>query len=223
MSELSGALGLPLDASELLEEAADELSFGARERARELCDRAIERIPSSSHRLGAALYLRGLASEGETRLADLREAVAVLATSVDPSREAEARLALADVLALAASGEARVELERAGRLFEPRGELFGMARVKLGLARVALAERRYSEARRLGRSAIELLAQVETSAARRAEVGAHELIGDAAVDPGDAIDAYREAIDVAERSNELAPRPLREKIDRLRARRGPFR
>ena len=219
MSELGGAFGVRRGVPELLDEAEDLALFaGSAREIRELCDAVVERAPPRSFHRGRALLLRAMASAPDAREADLRAAIEALDAAGEPDHSARARLALGELLD---GADARAELERAGALFAERGDDEGRARVALGLARLARAELRPDASRRHARDALRLLAPIETRGARASERRAHELLGDLAVDPREAIEAYRRALELGPARDE--ERALREKIERLRARRGPFR
>lgn len=224
MTEAGDALGLDAGIEELLDGAARELAFGQLDRARELCERALEGLGPDADLRGVALYLRGLSREDPERVEDLRRAVAALDRHADPVLGVRARLALArtwlerdDLEAARASyAEALAQLAGGGHPVEHAQALLGIARLELA----AGARRRAMDG---ARDALGHLAGALSLEARRHEVLALELLADAAEHAPEAIGFLEEAVARADRLELGHQRVLVEKLDALRARRGPFR
>lgn len=223
MPEAEDALGLaPPAIDALLEAAARELSFGQHARARELCDRALELLDEGADARGIALYLRGIAREDEG-LDDLRAAVVALEPHPDRSLGARARLALARELARAEPSRARAAYGAAIASLSEVDLPIELAQARLGLGRLDLEEGAREGARRQARAALARLEGALSLEARRQEVLALELLGDAAEHPPEKIAFLEEALGRAERLELGRRRVLAEKLDGLRAQRGPFR
>lgn len=214
--EARGALGLPEDVVERLARAEEELGFDQPARARELCDAVLEGLAPDSPWRAAALYLRAMARDDAGRLEDLREAVAC-APNAEPSWGARARLALGRAL-----GD-RDQLERAVGELAACGRPVQEASAMLTLARLELGSGHPARARHWARSIRERLSGVLHLEARRYEVHALEVLADAAPEAAEERAFLREALERAQTLELGRRRALRERLERLEARRGPFR
>ncbi len=221
MTEAGDALGWEPGIAELLEGARRELGFGQLERARELCDRALEALAPESDLRGLALYLRGLAREDAGRVEDLRAAAAALDRHPDPALAGRARLALGWALVETEPEAARASYEDA--LARLAGQALEEAQALLGIARLELASGAGRRAIARAQGALARLSGVLSLEARRQEVLALELLAEASDHPPEAIGFLEDAIARADRIELGRRRALRAKLDVLRARRGPFR
>jgi len=149
-------------------------------------------------------------------VADLREAVRS-ATWAEPSWGARARLALGRAL------RDRDELERAVGELAACGRPVQEASAMLTLARLELGSGHRARARHWAMSIRERLAGVMRLEARRYEVLALEVLADLAAEAAEERAWLREALERAEVLELGRRRALRERLDRLDARRGPFR
>ena len=222
MREAREALGLERLPRDLLRQATREISLGASGRAEELVDEAIDRLPRDSTQLGPALVLRSRVVRGGRGVADLRRAVELLERHSDLVALAEARFALGSGLAPYDRPGARRQLELSRAGCECSGDRIGRGRAHQLLGRLELEDGRRAAARAHAHRALQALDGVPGADARRCEVLAQELLGDAGVEPIDALVAYRAALQRAEPTS-ACHRRLRAKIDRIRARVGPFR
>lgn len=224
MTEAGDALGLDAGIDELLDGAARELSFGQLDRARELCDRALEAIGPGSEALGFALYLRGLTGDDEERVEDLRRAAAALDHHPDPALGARARLALARAR-LERGDPAAAHATYAEALARASGQALPLeqAQALLGIAWLELAAGARRRASTGAREALEHLSGAVSLEARRHEVLALELLADAAEHAPEAIGFLEDAVARADRLELGHRRVLRAKLGALRAHRGPFR
>lgn len=223
MTEAGDALGWEPGIAELLEGARRELGFGQLERARELCDRALEALAPESDLRGPALYLRGLAREDAGRVEDLRAAAAALDRHPDPALAGRARLALGRALVETEPEAARASYEDALARLAGQAVPLEEAEARLGIARLELAAGAGRRASAGARDALACLSGVLSLEARRQEVLALELLAEASDHPPEAIGFLEDAVARADRIELGRRRALRAKLDVLRARRGPFR